>query len=244
MDALTPPNITLSTAQMIEVDRAMLEEYHITLIQMMENAGRGLAHLARERFLGGDPRGKNVIVLAGAGGNGGGALVSARRLHNWGALLAVVLSKTTGEYRGAPAQQLDSLQRMGIPLLDQGSFHTSAGVDLVLDGLIGYNLSGSPRGTTARLIEWANGQKAPILSLDVPSGLDSTTGKSHVPTIRAAATLTLALPKTGLLRSEASRFVGELYLADISVPPELYKKAFGLTIPALFAQNEIIRLKA
>jgi NAD(P)H-hydrate epimerase len=229
---------------MIEVDRAMLEDYHISLIQMMENAGRSLALLARERFLGGDPRGKNVFVLAGTGGNGGGALVSVRRLHNWGAQLTVVLSKPAGEYHGVPAQQLDSLQRMGIPLLDHGSFHANKSANLVVDGLIGYNLSGAPRGTTARLIEWANGQKAPILSLDVPSGLDSTTGISHVPTIRAAATLTLALPKTGLLKSEASRFVGELYLADISVPPELYKKALGLTIPALFAQNEIIKLKA
>ncbi len=62
----------LTTEQMIEVDRAMMEDYTIGLIQMMENAGRNLAHLARERFFEGDPQGKQVIILAGTGGIGGG----------------------------------------------------------------------------------------------------------------------------------------------------------------------------
>lgn len=82
----------ITTAQMIEVDRAMIEDYGVTLIQMMENAGRELATLARWRFLATDdgdhprePRGKRVIVLAGTGSNGGGGLVCARRLHGWGA---------------------------------------------------------------------------------------------------------------------------------------------------------------
>lgn len=75
---------SLTTEQMIEVDRAMMQDMHIELIQMMENAGRTLAHLARARFFDSDPRGKKVAVLAGTGGNGGGALVCARRLHTWG----------------------------------------------------------------------------------------------------------------------------------------------------------------
>ncbi len=71
----------VTTEQMIEVDRAMMEDYRIELIQMMENAGRNLAHLARVRFLDGNPSGKHVVVLSGTGGNAGGALVCARRLH-------------------------------------------------------------------------------------------------------------------------------------------------------------------
>src|SRR5262249_59434332 len=76
---------SLTTEQMVEVDRAMTEDFHIELIQMMENAGRNLAHLARTRFLDGDPSRKRVVVLAGTGGNGGGALGCARRLRPWGA---------------------------------------------------------------------------------------------------------------------------------------------------------------
>ena len=81
----------ITTGQMIEVDRAMMEDYGIDLIQMMENAGRSLAYLARHRFLAGDPRSKQVVVLAGPGGTGGGALECARRLHNYGAQVQVVL---------------------------------------------------------------------------------------------------------------------------------------------------------
>jgi len=70
----------VTTDQMREVDRLMVEEYGIVLLQMMENAGRGLARLARDRFLDGDARRRSITVVAGAGGNGGGGLVCARRL--------------------------------------------------------------------------------------------------------------------------------------------------------------------
>jgi NAD(P)H-hydrate epimerase len=94
----------LSTKQMIEVDRAMMQDYKIGLIQMMENAGRNLAHLARIRFLDGNPEGKQVIILAGTGGNGGGALVSARRLHNWGAKVHVFITKPDEDFKSVPAR--------------------------------------------------------------------------------------------------------------------------------------------
>lgn len=229
---------SLTTAQMIEVDRAMMEDYHIELLQMMENAGRNLAHLARVRFLGGDPRGKRLIVLAGTGGNGGGGLVAARRLHNWGAQVTVALTKPAADYRDVPAHQLGILQHIGIAILEPDK-ELPEPCDLILDALIGYSLVGTPRGETATLIEWANAQTVPTLSLDTPSGLDATSGQAHPPTIRAAATLTLALPKTGLLFPQASSFVGELFLADISVPPGLYAK-MGISVPPLFAKYDII----
>lgn len=102
----------LTTGQMIEVDRAMIENYQIDLIQMMENAGRNLAHLARVRFLEGNPSGKHVVVLAGRGGNGGGAMVCARRLSNWGASVEVRLAAKPESYSGVPAHQLRILSRM------------------------------------------------------------------------------------------------------------------------------------
>ncbi len=230
---------SLTTAQMIEVDRAMIEDYHIELIQMMENAGRALAELAR-RCLRGAVQGHSVVVLCGSGNNGGGGMTAARRLHNWGAEVLVALTKSADELRGVPAHQADILKRMGIPLLEPASLLPST-CDLILDAIIGYSLSGPPRGAAADLIRWANAQPAPILALDTPSGLDVTSGAAHDPTIRAAATLTLALPKQGLLTPEAKKYVGELYLADISVPPELYAK-MGITVPSLFAESDIIRV--
>ncbi|MBW6474393.1 MAG: NAD(P)H-hydrate epimerase, partial [Anaerolineaceae bacterium] len=160
----------LTTQQMIEVDRAMMEDYKIELIQMMENAGRNLAHLARIRFLENNPVGKRIVVLAGTGGNGGGALVAARRLHNWGANVFIVISKPPQNFTPIPGHQLDIAQRMGIPIYPVHQVDYVQNPALILDGLIGYSLKGSPHGSTAELITWAIQQPTPILALDVPSG--------------------------------------------------------------------------
>jgi NAD(P)H-hydrate epimerase len=229
---------------MVEVDRAMIEDFRIELIQMMENAGRGLAHLARMRFLGGDPRGKRVIALAGSGGNGGGALVAARRLNNWGASVTVGLAQSASSMTGVPAHQLDILEKMGVTIVESRSVAGHAPADVVLDGLIGYSLKGVPRGAAAELIQWANGQSAPILALDVPSGVDATTGIVFDPAIRATATMTLALPKKGLDGVAMASHVGELYLADIGVPPGLYARPpLNIRIEPLFACEEVVRLR-
>lgn len=234
----------LTTEQMIEVDRAMMKDYKIELIQMMENAGRNLAHLARERFFEGDPGGKKAVVLAGTGGNGGGALVCARRLHNYGAQVQVFVTKPDADFTPIPAHQLDILQRMKVPVAQTDAIAQADKPDLIIDGVIGYSLKGAPRDTAGDLIRWANSQDVSILALDAPSGVDTTTGTVFDPAIQATATMTLALPKEGLRAPGVEAKVGELYLADISVPPELYAEpALGLDVAALFAQNDIIRLR-
>ena len=116
--------------------------------------------------------------------------------------------------------------------------------DLVIDGIIGYSLKGSPKAGAAKLIDWANAQRAPVLSLDVPSGLDLTDGENYEPTVQAAATLTLALPKEGLFMGSSSRFVGELYLADISVPPQLYADtSLDIRVGPIFSQGNILQIQ-
>ena len=237
-------NVPFVTAhQMREIDRAMVEQYGILLVQMMENAGRNLAHLARVRFLSGDPRKRRVLVLAGTSGNGGGGLVCARRLHNWGAMVQIFTTAPPSGYQGTPASQLDIVQRLDISVTHGlGSIELPA-ADLIVDAIIGYSLKGAPTGIAATLIRAATAHGAPILSLDVPSGVDATTGTVHQPAIKAIATLTLALPKTGLRVPTAIPHVGELYLADIGVPSELYASPeFGLSVGAVFATDDIVRL--
>lgn len=244
----TPADIpSVTKAQMVEVDRMMVEDYHIMLAQMMENAGRNLAALARRRFLGGVPVGKRIIALAGRGGNGGGVLVCARHLANWGARVSVVVSRPVTSFDGVPGHQLDIVQRLGVPVVASDAVDRvvkgGRPPDLISDGLIGYSLEGAPRGAAARLIRWANAQDAPILALDTPSGLDTTTGQPRPPTILADATLTLALPKIGLQEADAAPFVGALYLADIGVPPALYARPdLNLEVGPLFARSGILRV--
>jgi len=233
----------LTTSQMIEVDRAMMEDFRIDLIRMMENAGRNLAHLARVRFLGGDPRGKKVVLLAGTGGNGGGALVCARRLHNWGAQVTVYVTRPDEEFTPVPAHQRDILRRMNVPVHPGEAVAGDESADLVIDGVIGYSLRGAPTGTAGKLIRWANAQNAPVLSLDAPSGVDTTTGTVFDPAVKATATMTLALPKEGLRAPGVNAHVRELYLADISVPPSLYAgPSLGFALGHLFAESDVLRL--
>jgi len=222
---------------MVEVDRLMIEDYGIGLVQMMENAGRGLATLTR-RLLGGDVSGRKIAVLCGSGNNGGGGMVAARHLHNWGAEIAVRAVFNLERLKNIPAHQWDILRKIGVRELTKERLDQ---FEIILDAIIGYGLSGDPHGLAADWIELANRSKIPILSLDAPTGLDTTNGVPGDPCISAAATMTLALPKTGLLKPAAKSVIGELYLADISVPPELYQR-MGIFVPSVFSQDPIIRV--
>jgi NAD(P)H-hydrate epimerase len=229
------PSVT--AAQMREVDRLMVEAYGITMLQMMEHAGRAVARVARAHFFGGDVRGRRVVVLAGTGGNGGGGLVAARHLSNAGAVVQVWTTRPDAAYDGVPAHQLGILRAMAVEVHPDGDPPGRA--DLVVDALLGYSLDGPPRGRAAERIRWANGQPTPTLSLDLPSGLDATTGEVLDPCVRAAATVTLALPKTGL--ATARDAAGALYLADIGVPPALYAR-LGLPTAPLFHAGDLLTL--
>jgi NAD(P)H-hydrate epimerase len=226
----------LTTEQMIEVDRLMVEGYNIELIQMMENAGRNLAELAG-RMLGASLSGGSVCVLCGRGNNGGGGMVAARHLHNRGADVHIV--RLSGDLKDIPAKQWQILEKMG---LHNDPYYDLSEAGIILDALIGYGLRGDPRPDVAVWIEKANAAGKPVLSLDVPSGLDTTSGTPGKPAIKAGATMTLALPKVGLMSEFARPYVGDLYLADISVPPELYR-TMGLKVGSIFEQDSIIKIR-
>jgi NAD(P)H-hydrate epimerase len=215
-DGVAVPAVT--ARQMREVDRIAVQEFGLGILQMMENAGRNLAENALDML--GGARGREVTVLAGMGGNGGGGLCCARHLLNRGLRVWVVLNAGAENFKGAAGVQLGILQAAGSRPLDvsqAGDAIRSA--QLVVDALIGYGLRGAPRGKAAQLIELCNQHAARVLSLDVPSGLDSTTGAAPGQVVRPERTLTLALPKTGL-----QGIPGDLYLADIGIPPQVYER--------------------
>lgn len=233
---------TVTTDQMIEVDRRMIEDLGITLFQMMENAGLQLANVARDLFLSGDVAGKRIAVLAGTGGNGGGAIVAARRLVSWGATCDLGLSRTQSDLSEVPLAQFEILKKISSVSLIEPQAVTS-NYDLIIDGLIGYSLRGAPRGRVAEFILAANAANAPILSLDVPSGFDGTIGEARTPCMRADATMTLALPKFGMLGRDRSRYVGRLLCADISCPKLVFAD-FGLepAYEAPFSKGPVVEL--
>ena len=219
----------LTRAQMTRVDEITIVEFKITLLQMMENAGRSLAELTVALF---DPG--SATVLFGPGHNGGGGLAAARHLCSRGVEVTVVgarLERLSAE----TDHQLDTVRAMGLRVTTN-----PVGADVVIDALVGYSLEGEPHGEVADLIDWTNQQFEPRLSLDLPSGLDPTSGRFGDHCVRATATMTLGLPKIGLRRG--AEVVGELYLADISIPLEVYKR-LGLNLPLVFEHSPIIHLK-
>jgi NAD(P)H-hydrate epimerase len=220
----------LTAAQMIEVDRVMVEDLQIELIQMMENAGRNLAQLIIDRL---SPR--SVTVLAGSGGNGGGGLVAARHLANRGVDVTVTLAGPPDALSPVAAHQFGILRPMGVPEHPEPRH-----ADVVVDAMIGYSLRGAPRGRGAELIDRIGGIGDRVVALDNPSGLNVTDGSVSGSAVAADMTMTLALPKLGL---RGSAQVGELFCADISVPPSVYE-AMGVGPVPDFTSSSIIGVLA
>ncbi len=227
----------VTRGQMREVDRLMIDEYGVSLVQMMENAGRNLAELAG-RMLGG-LSGRRICFVAGGGNNGGGALAAARHASNRGARVDVVLSAEPSRLGAMPAHQLASLAAMAV--IPQAAGVGLPEADLYVDGIVGYSLRGALRGRARDLAGALNAAPQPALSLDVPTGLDVDTSEADAETVRASATLALALPKQGLLVPAARPFVGELYMADISVPSALYDR-LGVSVGPMFSDDTLLHL--
>jgi NAD(P)H-hydrate epimerase len=131
-------------------------------------------------------------------------------------------------------------QQLGIYLKTPGrvDHRGSFDPDLILDAVIGYGLTDAPRGPTRELIAWMTEVPAPVISLDVPSGLDATTGDTPGDAVQAVTTLTLALPKTGLV----SPLAGDLWLADLGIPSEVYATAGVQLSRAVFEGRHRIHL--
>lgn len=234
------PVPTLAGEQVKELDGLLVQAYHISRPQIVENSGRALAHLGRQ-LLEQEIVDRPIVVLAGRGNNGAGGLAAARHLLNWGAWVQVVCASPAGDFEGGAAEQLAALQAMGTALAWAEDGWEIPPCDLLIDALIGCGLQGEPRGAARSLIELANSNPAPILSLEAPSGVDTATGSVSAPSVQAAATLSLALPKSGLRAAAAKAASGDLYLADIGVPPALYEQ-MGIAVPLLFARDSIVHL--
>lgn len=230
----TGRDVTAVTAdEMRAVDRVAVEEVGLQLLQMMENAGRILAWHVREVRNEGAP----VIIVAGNGGNGGGGMACARHLVNRGIQVQVLLDRSPDELSGVAATQYRILDEMDVQIsTDAERVFQSDGQSIVVDALIGYGLDGEVRPPANRVIDTLNQQGDMIVSLDVPSGIDATTGETLGGAVTPDRTVTLALPKTGLETAP-----GTLYLADISIPVTVYER-LGIDYGRPFENDDWVEL--
>lgn len=212
-------HVTAVTAEeMRAVDRVAVEEIGLDLQRMMEHAGRGLAEAVIDHQSN-DP----ITVLAGNGGNGGGGLACARHLANRDLPVRVVLDRAPTAIDGVTAEQLRILEAVNVPI-EEADGAPDPDIDAPLDGvvvdaLIGYGLTGAPRGPAAALIEAVGDAAGSVVSLDIPSGVNATTGEAPGAVIEPDVTATLAMPKTGLAAAD-----GDLLLVDLSIPSTVYDR--------------------
>jgi len=219
---------TCTREQVREVDRRAIEEYGIPGIALMENAGRAAAEIAANML--GEAFGMRAVIFCGKGNNGGDGYVIARHLHNRGAKVNLVLacepSAIPGD--GDAGINLSIARAMGIPLQsvktegDPADAAAATGqADMVVDALLGTGLQGDVRDPYLSLIRLINAADAPVLSVDIPSGLDANTGNVLRAAVRATKTATFVLPKRGFYLREGPSHTGQVAVIDIGVPREL-----------------------
>jgi hydroxyethylthiazole kinase-like uncharacterized protein yjeF len=220
--------IVLNASEMAQIDRTTIEDVKIPGVVLMENAGRGVVEEI-ERFLG-DVVDKQIVIFCGRGNNGGDGYVIARHLCNRGANVAVFLAGEKGKIKGDALINLKILENMEIEVREIASLEQILSfphIDLVVDALLGTGITGPVVGFFGELIDFMNNLGAPIISVDLPSGMETDTGAVHGACIKADVTVTMAHLKTGLLFSPARDLAGEVVVVDISVPPEVSDRLNG-----------------
>jgi NAD(P)H-hydrate epimerase len=200
-------------------DREASERFHVAGELLMENAGAAVARSALD--LAARSAAAEVFIVCGTGNNGGDGFVAARHLwHSIG--LRVVL---VGERRRVGGEALANLRRLaalGVPIPELGSAEeltaASAGKLVWIDAIFGTGLDRPVDGLARRAIESMNASGAPVLAVDLPSGLDADSGEILGVAIRASRTVTFVAPKVGFSRGEGPRLVGAVEIVGIGVP--------------------------
>lgn len=219
----------LTSAEMREVDRLSTERAGISGVTLMENAGKSVADFIGARF-------KNfadvpIVVFCGKGNNGGDGFVVARHLQKLGATVSVFLFAEVAELQGDAAKNLKRLK--SIEVLAVGGFDTwekprwDAGKPaIVVDALLGTGIRGEVTGLLRTAVDAINDRpnSVSVVSVDIPSGLDSDSGEVHGAAVHADFTITFTAPKTGMFAGDSSRYIGQLEVRDIGSSPELIEE--------------------
>jgi hydroxyethylthiazole kinase-like uncharacterized protein yjeF len=227
----------VTAEEMRNLDRHMIDVIGISAIVLMENAGRAVAHEV-QAFCERKPHRvqaeqRRWLVLVGKGNNGGDGLVAARHLSEAGFEVTLVLTEVLAEWTDVTLKtdallQLEIVIRWGIPTL----LYPLQSIDWqryggIVDGLLGTGNKGAPREPYASLIDEANASGLPIVAIDIPSGLDASTGAVFEPCIHASLTVALAFLKCGLVQYPGAEAAGDVVVRPIGIP-ERYAKQHGI----------------
>lgn len=210
------------------MDRRAIEEYDVSGLTLMENAGRGCAEAIIAEF--GSGRGKKAVVVAGKGNNGGDGYVIARLLRERGWQVATLVLAGRHEIVGDARVNLDLLNDAAVVFCpEEGKLGRYVSVfreaAVIVDALLGTGLKSEVRGTYADAVEMINSAGKPVVAVDIPSGIDSVTGKVLGCAVKADLTVTFALAKLGHVLFPGEDHTGRLQVVDIGIPAEVAASA-------------------
>jgi len=220
----------VTTEQMRELDCKTIERFEIPGEVLMDRAGTGVAEIAGFLARSAGYSDCSVLLIAGRGNNGGDAFVAARVLKEMGFRVETWLAGEAGAVTGDALTHLSRMKSAGITLYElptMAEWDDLAGLPLqagiVVDGILGTGISGPARGPAAGAIRAVNafGERNLVVSIDIPSGLNSDTGEAEGDAVMADVTVTMGLPKRGLIEPRAVDCVGSVEVVDIGIPAEL-----------------------
>lgn len=217
--------ISITREQARTLDRLAVEQYGMTSVMLMENAGRGATDLLCGLGITGP-----VAICCGGGNNGGDGFVIARHLDLRGYDVRVLLLPVPEKLAGDAALNYRVIERSGIsitPLTPDALVSQLDGCAWIVDALLGSGAEGEPRPPLDGIIDQLNASGIPILAVDLPSGLDCDTGQPARHTIRAAHTCTFVGPKRGFLNPASGAYTGIVHVADIGAPRKLLDEILG-----------------
>ena len=222
----------VSTDQMRDLDRRTIAEFGVPGSTLMDRAGFGVAEMVQYvSRVSGYASDAPILVFAGRGNNGGDALVAARYLKTWGFEVEVWLIAEARTLTGDAMAQFSRLREAGVRFRETPTpddlndafeeAHCDGGI--IVDGVLGIGIVGPARGPAAAAIDCINelSRHNLVVAIDVPSGLDADTGEAPGGAVRADVTVTMGLPKRGLVQTRALDYVGTVEVVDIGLPFEL-----------------------
>ncbi len=217
--------ILLTAEEMQKADERAIDLGMPGLI-LMETAGRSAAARIYSHWQ--DEIEGGILIAAGGGNNGGDGLVAARYLQSWGADLSVLLLSPPSELEGINAQNYRLCQIHGVhmelaeELEDEGKKLIEK-ADIIVDAMLGTGLKGPVRGEAARIIEHINSSSGQVLAIDIPSGVNASTGGAPGGAVKADLTVTMQNAKVGQIMYPGRSYCGELFITDLGFPGEVYE---------------------
>lgn len=208
----------VTALEMQELDRRAIEVFGIPSIVLMENAGRGVSEVALRML--NPASGKRIAIFCGTGNNGGDGFVAGRYLAKKGLQLNVYIVGEKSRIKADAGINLNIMEKMGI-IAQEIAVPVDIEADLVIDAIFGTGFKGKVKDPAASIISYLNKSDIPVLSVDVPSGLDADTGEALPEAVRARKTVTMQFPKKGFYIGKGPEYVGEVITVDIGIPCEV-----------------------